>query len=89
MGTHDLGWEYVRVARGSGHLLASAGDARGREGRSGATPREAAQRRHPGVGARGGESCALRVLPPWASGPANRCSQTDGGLPELLAKRED
>lgn len=71
LGTRDLGWEYVRVARGSGHLLANAGDARGREGRSGATPREAAQRRHPGVGARGGESCALRVLSPRASCPTD------------------
>lgn len=79
----------MRVARGSGHLLASTGDARGREGRSGATPREAAQRKHPGVGAPGGESCALQVLPPQASGPVDRCSQTDGGLPEPLTKGED
>lgn len=79
----------MRVARDSGHLLASAGDARGREGRSGATPREAARRRHPGVGARGGESCALRFLSPGASGPTDHCNQTAGGFPELLVKGED
>lgn len=54
--------------------------------RHGARLRSAGTR---GVGARGGESCALWVLPPRGIGPADHCSQTAGGLPEPLAKGED